>query len=76
MNSDNIIKTRLAGVPGKPKPLLSMLNAITKRVKLVAMINTLGASDNVVSVTIFLIISPVTGVILPESTCPWAADCA
>ena len=49
MNSARLIITRLAGVLCKPRPERRKDKAMTKRVKLVTIINRPGASDSTVS---------------------------
>ena len=51
MNSDRLISTRLAGVLCMPRPERRNDRAMTKRVKLVTMISSPGATDSTVSTT-------------------------
>ena len=50
MNSDRLIRTRLAGVLCKPSPDLRKESATVNRVKLVTMISRPGATDRTVRI--------------------------
>ena len=49
MNSDRLIRIRLAGVDCRPMPARRIEKAMTKRVKLVTVISMPGATDSTVS---------------------------
>jgi hypothetical protein len=49
MNSDRLMRIRLAGVDCRPMPARRMEKAMTKRVKLVTMMRRPGAIDRIVS---------------------------